>query len=211
MGLVSPDKFIPLAERTGMIVELDRIVMEKSITQLHKWYEDGLNPGKLSLNLAIKQMEDKGFLDYFDELLKDKEYLKEKIEFEVTESQIMLNPTEAINTLNEINTKGMSIAVDDFGTGYSSLSYLKKLPISKLKIDKSFVDELPDDVEDVAISKTIISLCENLNLNVIAEGVESQEQINFLLKNNCENIQGYFFSRPISTEDMTKYLKDFNE
>jgi len=211
LGLVSPAKFIPLAEKTGMIVELDRIVMRKSIAQLHQWYEDGLNPGKLSLNLAIQQMEDQNFLDCFDGFLQDKQYLADKLEFEVTEGQIMKNPTRSINTLNAMKDRGISIAIDDFGTGYSSLGYLKKLPISKLKIDKSFVDDLPKDKDDIAISKTIISLCENLNLKVIAEGVENKEQIDFLLENNCDYIQGYYFCRPLVTEAMTEYLTNFNK
>ncbi len=209
MGLVSPDKFIHLAETTGMIVELDRIVIEKSILQFHKWYEEDLNPGKLSLNLAIKQMEDDGFVDFIGKLLKDKVYLYKKLEFEITESQIMANPEAAINTLQQMSKLGITIAVDDFGTGYSSLSYLKKLPINKLKIDKSFIDELPYDSEDVAITKTIISLQQNLNLEVIAEGVETQEQIDFLKEHNCENIQGYFYSQPLSIDGMTKHLRDY--
>lgn len=210
MGLVFPDKFIPLAENTGMIVELDREVMEKSILQFHKWYQDGLNPGKLSLNLSIKQMENDGFITFFNELLIDKEYLYEKLEFEVTESQIMVNTEAAIKTLKDIRNLGVSIAIDDFGTGYSSLAYLKKLPINKLKIDKSFIDELPHDVEDVAITKTIINLHQNLNLDIIAEGVENQAQIDFLKENKCENIQGYFYSKPISAEDMTQFIKKYN-
>ena len=210
MGFVYPDAFIPLAERTGMIVELDRIVMKKSISQFQKWYKDGLNPGKLSLNLAIKQMEDKSFIEYFNELLKDKKHLYDFLEFEITESQVMENPEESIKILNQVRELGVSIAVDDFGTGYSSLAYLKKLPINKLKIDKSFIDDLPDDAEDVSISKTIIALCENLNLDVVAEGVENQEQADFLLENKCDNIQGYLYSKPISAEDMTEFLKKYN-
>ena len=209
MGLVPPDKFIPLAEVTGMIVELDRIVVKKSIMQFDRWYEDGLNPGKLSLNLAIKQMECDSFADFISTLLEGREYLYEKMEFEVTESQIMVNPEAAINTLKEVSNLGISIAIDDFGTGYSSLSYLKKLPINKLKIDKSFVDDLPHDIEDVAITKTIISLQKNLSLDVIAEGVENQEQIEFLQQNGCEKIQGYFYSRPIPTDEMTKFLEQY--
>jgi len=207
MGLIQPDRFIPLAETTGMIVELDRIVIQKSILQFHKWHEDGLNPGKLSLNLAIKQMEDESFVDFINELLKDKVYMYRKLELEVTESQIMADPQTAIKTLQDISKLGISIAIDDFGTGYSSLAYLKKLPINRLKIDKSFIDELPHDVEDVAITKTIINLQQNLNLEVIAEGVENQRQIDFLSEHKCENIQGYFYSRPLSAEAMTKYLK----
>ena len=209
-GLISPDYFIPLAESTGMIVELDRMVMKKALMQLHTWYEDGLNPGKLALNLAIKQIESDDFIEFLKTLIASENCSHKNIEFEVTETQIMKDPKQSIDTLQEINNLGISIAIDDFGTGYSSLAYLKKLPINKLKIDRSFIKDLPQDSEDVAITKTIISLCENLNLKVIAEGVETQEQSDFLLANGCKYVQGYFYSHPLSAEDMTLLLQEKN-
>jgi diguanylate cyclase (GGDEF)-like protein len=206
MGLIAPDRFIPLAESTGMIVQLDRIVMQKAIAQFRQWHIEELQPGKLSMNLAIKQIEEADFISFIKEIMHDEECLYKNIEFEVTESQIMNNPDKSIAILQQISEMGISLAIDDFGTGYSSLAYLKRLPIKKLKIDKSFVDNLPEDIEDVAISKTIISLCKTLNLKVIAEGVETLEQQNFLLKNGCEFIQGYLHSKPIKAEDMTQFL-----
>jgi len=207
-GMIYPDSFIPLAESTGMIVELDRIVMKKSIKQFHTWKKDGLNPGKLSINLAVKQLESNDFLDFVKTILNSQECTYSNIEFEVTEGQIMQNPEKSIKILNDINKLGISISIDDFGTGYSSLAYLKKLPINKLKIDKSFVQDLPSDLEDVAITKTIIKLCESLNLNVIAEGVETEEQKDFMLENGCKLIQGYYYSKPVSIEEITKILKN---
>ena len=206
MGLVPPDKFIPLAEITGMIIQLDRIVMTKAMTQFNKWYKDGLNPGKLAMNLAIKQIEEEDFIDFVEALLKKQDYMSKNIEFEVTESQIMNNPNNSIKVLQKLHDLGVSIAIDDFGTGYSSLAYLKRLPITKLKIDRSFVKDLPSDAEDTAISKTIISLCENLNLKVIAEGVETNEQKEFFIENGCKFIQGYFYSHPLPAEEMTEFL-----
>jgi diguanylate cyclase (GGDEF)-like protein len=206
LGIIYPDRFIPLAESTGMIVQLDRIVMKKAVAQFKMWHIEGLNPGKLSINLAIKQLEEKDFVDFVKDLLKSEDCSFDKIEFEVTESQIMKNPDKSIEVLQQINDLGISISIDDFGTGYSSLAYLKRLPIKKLKIDKSFVDNLPEDIEDVAISKTIINLCETLNLKVIAEGVETSEQKDFLLKNGCTFIQGYLYSKPLNIEDMTEFL-----
>ena len=206
MGLVFPDYFIPLAESNGMIVELDRIVMKKALTQLHKWYEDGLNPGKISLNLAMKQIESNDFLPFLNDLIKTKACTYKNIEFEVTESQIMKNPEKSIQTLEKISELGISIAIDDFGTGYSSLAYLKKLPITKLKIDREFIKDIPEDSDDIAITKTVISLCKSLNLKVIAEGVETSEQKDFLLENGCKFVQGYFYSKPISTQEMTEFL-----
>ncbi|MEA1982597.1 MAG: EAL domain-containing protein [Campylobacterota bacterium] len=206
MGFVFPDKFIPLAELTGMIIELDRIVMSKAIGQFAEWHRDGYSAGKLSMNLSIKQIEEKDFIEFIKNLVNEKECLFENLEFEVTETQVMNDPVRSIEALKEISTLGMSIAIDDFGTGYSSLAYLKKLPLDKLKIDKSFVDNLPDDKEDSAITKTIISLCQSLNLDVIAEGVETQEQQEFLAKNGCSKVQGYLYSKPLNAKDMKKFI-----
>lgn len=206
MGVLSPDKFIPLAEETGLIVALDRIVMHKAITQFSQWHKDGLKVGRLAMNLAMKQLEEDDFIEFIQSILEDKECIAEHIEFEVTESQIMSNPEKSIEILQKLSNLGIGISVDDFGTGYSSLAYLKRLPIRKLKIDRSFVKDLPDDLEDVAISRIIISLCQNLNLKVIAEGAETKEQVDFLIENGCNFIQGYYYSRPLGAEDMTKFL-----
>ena len=211
MGFVYPDKFIPLAEVTGMIVQLDRIVMRKAITTFKKWYLEGFNPGKLSLNLAMKQIEEEDFFDFVSELMQEKECYYEKLEFEVTETQVMSNPTESIALLQKISDLGISISIDDFGTGYSSLAYLKRLPLHKLKIDKSFVDNIPEDAEDSAIAITIINLCKSLNIDVIAEGVETIYQKDFLLENGCKNIQGYLYSRPIPAEEMEEFLIEHNK
>ena len=211
MGLVYPDKFIPLAEITGMIIELDRIVMRKAVGQFKIWHEKGYSPGKLSMNLAMKQIEEEDFIEFIKQLVAEKKCLFENLEFEVTETQVMKNPVKSIKALQEINNLGISIAIDDFGTGYSSLAYLKKLPIDKLKIDKSFVDNIPGDLEDAAIAKTIISLCKSLNLDVIAEGVESTKQKEFLVANGCCNIQGYLYSKPLSIQDMEQFLKERNK
>ncbi len=204
MGLVSPAKFIPLAESTGLIVELDRFVMKTAMTQFALWYKAGLNPGTLAMNLAVKQLKQEDFIETLQNLIKDTECKPEWLELEVTESQIMTNPEEAIKILQQISDIGVELAVDDFGTGYSSLAYLKRLPIDKLKIDQAFVRELPDDEEDSAIARAIIALGKSLNLKVIAEGVETKEQKDFLVTNGCENIQGYFYSKPLPADAIEK-------
>jgi len=208
MGIVSPDKFIPLAESTGLIVELDRYVMKTAMTQLSKWYKDGLNPGILAMNLSVKQLKQKDFIQILESLIKETECKSEWIELEVTESQIMSNPEEAIKILQAISDIGIKLAVDDFGTGYSSLSYLKKLPIDKLKIDREFIKDLPDDEEDSAITKAVISLAKSLNLKVIAEGVETKEQRDFIVESGCEYIQGYFYSKPVPSSEFENILRD---
>ena len=208
MGLVSPAKFIPLAESTGIIIELDRIVMKKAMTQVAKWYKAGLNPGVLAMNLAVKQLQQVDFLEMFKSLMQETECKAEWIELEVTEGQIMTNPEKAIKILTQISDLGVKLAVDDFGTGYSSLAYLKRLPIDKLKIDQTFVRDLPDDEEDAGITKAVIALAKSLNLRVIAEGVETKEQRDFLVENGCENIQGYYYSKPIPADAFEVLLKN---
>lgn len=208
LGLVLPDKFIPLAESTGLIVELDRFVMNSAMRQFSQWYKAGLNPGVLAMNLSIRQLQKKDFISVLKSLIIKTECKPAWLELEVTEGQIMTHPDEAIEILNEINRIGIVLAIDDFGTGYSSLSYLKKLPINKLKIDQSFVQGLPHDEEDAVITKTVIALAKSLNLNILAEGVETEAQKEFLLENGCLNIQGYYYSKPITANEMGKFMTD---
>jgi len=208
IGLVSPAKFIPLAETTGLIIELDQLVMKTAMNQIRHWYQNGLNPGVLALNLSINLLQKKNFISILDNLLIETQCKPQWIELEVTEGQIMTKPEKAIKILKQINGMGINIAVDDFGTGYSSLSYLKKLPINKLKIDQSFVRDLPDDEEDSAITRSVIALAKSLSLDIIAEGVETKEQQEFMVNNGCENIQGYYYSKPIPADKMSNYLKN---
>ena len=205
-GLVAPSEFIPLAEETGLIVALDQWVMKTAIKQVVQWYKDGLNPGKLALNLAMKQLQHKDFIQMIKDALQNAGCKPEWIALEVTEGQIMTHPEKAIVLLREISNMGVELAVDDFGTGYSSLAYLKRLPINKLKIDQSFVRDLPYDEEDIGIAKSIIALSKSLNLEVIAEGVETSEQRDFLVKNGCKNVQGYFYGKPIPAHEMEAVL-----
>ena len=201
MGLVPPARFISLAESTGLIVELDRYVMKSAMKQVASWYEDGLDPGVLALNLAVKQLQHKDFLSTLDRLIKETGCRSKWIELELTEGQIMLNPEEAVQILQRVSDMGIELAIDDFGTGYSSLAYLKRLPIDKLKIDQAFIRDLPDDDEDVGISRAVIALAKSLNLKIIAEGVETKAQKDFLIENGCDNIQGYYYSRPLAAEE----------
>jgi len=208
MGLLSPATFIPLAEETGLIIVLDQWVMKTGMTQMREWYEAGLNPGRLSLNLSVKQLQQEDFIDIVKKLLNETGCKAEWIELEITESHIMHNVIEAIDTLNSIKALGVSIAIDDFGTGYSSLSYLKKLPVDKLKIDRSFIMDIPDNKEDAAITNAIIDIAKNLNLEVIAEGVETKGQKEYLLQSGCHLIQGYLYYKPIPAKEMEHVLKN---
>ena len=206
MGLITPSRFLSLAEETGFIVSLDQWVMKRAMRQMVQWKKKGLNPGILALNLSVKQLHQKDFISLFKSILIETECNAECLELEVTESQIMNHPEDAIAVLNKLRNMGIELAIDDFGTGYSSLSYLKRLPIGKLKIDKTFICGLPDDEEDVGIAKAVIALAKSLKLSVIAEGVETQEQRDFLVKHGCDNIQGYYYSKPLLAHEMEKML-----
>lgn len=206
-GVRLPGKFMPLAEDTGLIFEIDRWMMEASIKQFAQWYRDGLNPGKLSLNLAMRQIQQNDCLDFLELLLEKYQFSANLLVLEIAEDRIMKNIEAATAMLGQIRALGASLAVDDFGTGYSSLSYLKRLPINTLKIDRTFVKGLPGDEEDEAISKAIIALGKSLDLDVIAEGVETLEQKTFLVEQGCHLIQGHYYDRPLPADEMQARLK----
>lgn len=203
---ISPAKFIPIAESTGLIHEIGMYIMTHAMEQVGEWHKKGIDPGILSVNLSVKQLQQLDFTARLDRLCTDLAFKPEWLELEVTEGQVMEHPEEATELLRQIFNRGIKISLDDFGTGYSSLSYLKKLPITRLKIDQSFVRNLPDDEEDASITKSIIALAHSLNLDLIAEGVESEEQKDFLLANGCENIQGYYYARPMPADDLEVFL-----
>ena len=206
MGLIPPSKFIPLAEETGLIIALDQWVMKKGMVQMKKWYDLGLNPKRLSLNLSMKQLQEKDFIFIIKKTLYETKCRPEWIEFEITESHIMHNVIEVIETLEEIKNLGIGIAIDDFGTGYSSLAYLKKLPIDKLKIDRSFIIDIPDNKEDAAITNAIIGIAKSLDLMVIAEGVETQRQSTYLMQCGCRYIQGHYYHKAIPAHEIEQLL-----
>ena len=208
-GVISPSKFIPLCEEIGFIVELDEWTMRTATKQLKAWQAQGLHTGRLSLNLSISRLEKDDFIDSLERILAEVVLDKKYISFEVTESQVMINPEESIQKLTTISNSGIHLAIDDFGTGYSSLSYLKRLPINKLKIDHSFVDDIPQNKHDMEIVKTIITLAKNLNLEIIAEGIATQQQCDILLAYGCHEIQGYYYHQPEAAKDITNRLRAF--
>ncbi|MBE0499119.1 MAG: EAL domain-containing protein [Campylobacterales bacterium] len=205
-GLVPPDKFIPLAEETGLIVEIDRWVMQNALQQYMKWKKAGLNPGILSLNLSMVQLNHKDFIDAVKIAIFDTKISPAHLMFEVTETQIMKNPEQAIVMLKELKELGVGLAIDDFGTGHSSLSYLKRLPIDKIKIDQSFIRDIPEDSDDMELTHAIISMSRSLKRKVIAEGVETIEQARFLQEHECFEAQGYFYYKPQDAPSITAIL-----
>lgn len=195
-GLISPGEFIPLAEENGFIVSLGEWVLEEACNQNKKWQSEGLPPIPVSVNLSVRQFERSNFPHTVKQVLDRTGLHAQYLDLEITET-MTLDVTRARHVLSELKKLGVAISIDDFGTGYSSLHYLKSFPINRLKIDQSFVRDLKQDPNDAAIVSAIIALGHQMNLQVIAEGVETYEQLQFLQKHACDEIQGYFFSPPL--------------
>jgi len=206
-GLVSPDRFIPIAEESGMIIAIGWQVINKVLKQLNHWSSMNYAHGQISINLSVQQIQQDDFVERIIDTIEEYQYDPQHIQFEVTESYIMTDPEQAISTLQKLRDLRFSISIDDFGTGYSSLSYLKRLPVNELKIDQSFIRDVSDSKDDEAIVRSVISLAKSLNLHVIAEGVETQEQYNFLHAEQCETLQGFLFHKPAPAEEVSELLK----
>ena len=205
-GFISPMEFIPLAEERGLIIVLGIWILRKACLQMQNWLENGYMLPKISVNVSSKQLEQTDFVMQVEQVLAETKLAAKFLELEITEGAIMKNKTIAQENVHKLSDMGIHIAIDDFGTGYSSLSYLKQLPIHKLKIDKSFVDGLPENLEDGAICNAIIAMTQALNIEVIAEGIEKEPQQNFLLQKGCLFAQGYFFYKPLLAEELIKLL-----
>ncbi|WP_299801655.1 EAL domain-containing protein [uncultured Shewanella sp.] len=205
-GNVSPAIFIPLAEKIGLIQDIGRWVLKRACEQGQRWHQQGVSFGRIAVNVAGQQIQRSSFVDEVAETLKETGLPATSLELEVTESCMMSDPELVSQDLAKLGEMGVKLSIDDFGTGYSSLSYLKKLPIHKLKIDQSFVAGLPFDTHNTAIAKAIIAMGHALNLKVVAEGVETQEQADFLKESLCDHAQGYFYSKPKRVEELSAFL-----
>ena len=199
-GPIPPAEFIPVAEETGLILEVDKWVMLTACTQMRHWHEVGFKNRRISVNISGFHFRRARILETVDTTLKETGLKPDCLEIEITESVLMENVEEAISTLEQLRSRGIHIAVDDFGTGYSSLNYLKRLPINKIKIDRSFISDVTTDPDNAAITRTIIAMAQNLNREVIAEGVETKEQLDFLHAEGCNQVQGYYFAKPLSAD-----------
>ncbi|MBE9527632.1 MAG: EAL domain-containing protein [Proteobacteria bacterium] len=206
LGEVTPSVFIPIAEENGDILPIGRWVLKEACEQNRKWQEMGLPKIPVSVNVSSKIFRESGFVNMIRSVLGDANLEPRYLELEVTESIIMENTDEVLATMGELKELGVLFSIDDFGTGYSSLCYLKKLPLSKLKIDRTFIKELVSTTEDQSIVKTIVTLGHNLDLTVLAEGVETESQLEVLLEVGCDMVQGYLFSKPISAQELSKLL-----
>lgn len=208
LGLVSPNKFIPILEETGLIAEVGEWVLETACRQNKQWQDDGFPPIQIAVNLSPRQFRQKNLITTIKNILDKTGLPAQWLELEVTESSIMDNPKEVVETLNDLHNLGIKLSIDDFGTGYSSLNYLKTFPIDVLKIDRSFIRDITFDKDDETIVKTIIAMGHNLGLKIIAEGVEEAEQLDLVKKYQCEWYQGYYFSKPLPDFEFTKLLSD---
>ncbi|WP_235991865.1 sensor domain-containing protein [Metabacillus schmidteae] len=205
LGFISPVEFIPLAEETGLIVPIGKWILRQVCEDHTQWKEDGLGTIRTAVNISVRQMQDQGFVRSVKQVMDEYHVNSDMIELEITES-IMQNFNHSIVILKELKELGVKIAIDDFGKGYSSLSYLKHLPIDKIKVDKSFIDDILDPNHNGSIAKAIIDMGHIMKFTVIAEGIEEEKQVAFLLENNCKQGQGYYFSKPVSEGDIRKLL-----
>jgi diguanylate cyclase (GGDEF)-like protein/PAS domain S-box-containing protein len=207
MGLVPPDAFIRIAENSGLIVPIGEWVLRAACSQVRKWQKDGLAAVSVAVNVSAVQFRREGFSDLVRQVLLETGLAPQYLELEVTESLLLSSAEVTFAVLQELKDMGVSLAIDDFGTGYSSLSYLKRFPVSKLKVDRSFVRDVAVNPDDAAITTAIIRMAKSLNLKVIAEGVEDEAQMSFLRALRCDQIQGYYFSKPLGADAVAEKLR----
>ena len=206
LGAVSPEEFIPVAEQSGLILPMGNWVLREACRQMREWQNLGLQAGSMAVNLSTRQFRQKDLAEEISIVLRETGLSPADLELEITESSIMDSMASAAVVLAELERLGIRIAVDDFGTGYSSLSYLKTFSIHCLKIDRSFIDDIPGDDNDTAIVRAIITLARSLGLTVVAEGVESVSQLAYLKANHCDQAQGYLFSRPLPPDECVSLM-----
>ena len=207
LGLVSPADFIPMLEDTGLIIPVGEWVIRKVCETLKGWEDNNLGVVPIAINLSARQLQVKGLAKIVRHILEEYGINPALLEFELTESVLMIEPESAVEILREIKSYGIGLSVDDFGTGYSSLAYLKRFPIDTLKIDRMFIKDITSNHEDAAITRAVIVLAHELDLNVIAEGVETFDQLELLVKHGCDQIQGYLFSKPVTSDECAAMIK----
>ncbi|MEH2168229.1 MAG: EAL domain-containing response regulator [Nostoc sp.] len=206
LGMIYPTEFIPLAESTGLIVPIGKWVLKRVCQQIKSWRDAGIRSLIVAVNLSVIEFNQPDFIHNIVNFLAVNELEPDDLELELTESMIMQDVNSAIATMSKLQSLGIKIAIDDFGTGYSSLIYLKKLPINTLKIDRYFIHNVANDSQKSAIAKALIQMAHNLNLDVVAEGVETEAELSFLRQHNCNSMQGYLFSRPLSAAEFEDFL-----
>jgi len=210
LGLVSPVTFIPILEETGMVIEVGAWAIREACRQHAEWLKQGLPPIKVAVNLSARQMRDPSFVKIVMDALKEADLPPSALEIEITESMLMSDVPNVVAALEELHDFGINISMDDFGTGYSSLSYLKRFPIDTIKIDRSFVNDIETSSDDAEIIHTIINMGQTLKRKIIAEGVETKAQLDILKLYNCDEVQGFFFSKPLAPDSFATFMNDFD-
>lgn len=205
-GLIAPDEFVPMAEETGLIVPIGEWVLRTACAQTRAWHQLGFPTLRIAVNLSARQFRHRALTDTIMQTLSDTGLAPQYLELELTESLVMKHPSADIATLKKLNAAGIQLSIDDFGTGYSSLSYLKRLPITAVKIDRSFIGGLPNELDDAAIVTAIIAMAHRLMLAVVAEGVETDGHLQFLRGQECDEVQGFLFSPPVPKDEFTHLL-----
>lgn len=203
---VSPDEFVPLLENTGLIVSVGDWVLEQACRDYAKWFDEGLKVVPIAVNVAAAQFRRAGMTDYVFHTLQNYDIPKGGIELEITESSFMSSPKQVMASLNLLKQEGIPLTIDDFGTGYSSLSYLQKFPINFLKIDKSFIQDLPENKNNVAIVEAVLAISRSFNLEVVAEGIETEVQADYLQQRGCKMGQGYLFGKAMQAKELENLL-----
>jgi EAL domain-containing protein (putative c-di-GMP-specific phosphodiesterase class I) len=207
-GMISPAQFIPVAEETGMIIEIGSWILNTVCQQINEWAAQGIAVPHIAVNISPKQFHQADFVSVVIKTIEDNNIKPSQILLEITEGVFLKNIEEAINKMQTLREYGFSFSIDDFGTGYSSLSYLKRLPFDQLKIDQSFTNDLMNNTQGAAIVQAIIVMATGLSLNLIAEGVETNKQLNCLSDYGCLFFQGYYFSKPLTAEQFIVYFLD---
>jgi EAL domain-containing protein (putative c-di-GMP-specific phosphodiesterase class I) len=206
-GVLMPSEFIPMAEDTGLIVPIGEWVIRTACQDVHFWHEQRYRPIRVSVNLSGRQFREDGLIELVTRILRETQANPDMVEFEITESVLMDDAESTVARLTSLNAMGIHLAVDDFGTGYSSMSYLKRFPVERIKIDHSFIRDIPHDPDDVAITVATIQMAHGLKLEVVAEGIETGAQVQFLREQRCDIGQGYLFSAPLSKNEMGDLLR----
>ncbi|MFZ2001581.1 MAG: EAL domain-containing protein, partial [Candidatus Sulfotelmatobacter sp.] len=207
LGLVPPDKFIRIAENSGLIVPIGEWVVRTACRQARKWQDEGLPPVSVAVNVSAVQFRQEGFCELIRRVLHETGLAPQYLELELTESLLLANADLMLSVVQELKAMGVTLAIDDFGTGYSSFSYLRQFRVSKLKIDRVFIRDVAVNPDDAAITSAIISMAKSLRLKVIAEGVEDESQMSFLRAHQCDEIQGYYFSKPLAVDKVADKLR----
>ena len=207
-GIVSPGQFIPLAEQTGQIIDIGEQVLRRACMDTKRWVSMGLFTGRVAVNISAKQFELADLDDRIEKILREVGLSPLHLECEITEGTLMVNPEQGLRMMQRLRDKGIHLALDDFGTGYSSLAYLKKFPLNTLKIDKAFVDDIAHSNVDRQMAAAIINIAHNLGLKVVAEGVETEEQLNILRRYECEMLQGFLYSKALTSQRFEQLLSE---